>query len=449
MRFGEAALQWHGVVEGVWLRSDLKRIFMTIYNLFPLLAGTFSKWDPHLERARDLGFDWVFVNPIHYPGFSGSLYSVKDYFRLNHLLVDSDSRSGGVEELKAAIAAGRARGLRFMVDLVINHCAFDSELLQEQPSWFHWEGNAVAHPFCFEEDRKVVWADLAKFNHRSNDQEAMIAYFGRVIDFLAELGFEGFRCDAAYQIPGDFWRRLIDQARAKHANLSFLAETLGCSPAETAEVAQSGFDAVFNSSKWWDFHGAWLMEQYHLTREIADSVSFPESHDTERLFQESGGNIEAVKQRYFFSCFYSAGVMMPMGFDYGFRRRLHVVETRPEHWEEPSADLSDFVRNANRVKLSYDIFQTDSPTDVLNSGNDQILYLWKGLPQSNQEALLILNKDVHSKQHFYQSNLYDSVQSQAPLKDVSPEFRLDYLPTPFEYTLRPGQGILLVSDPSN
>ncbi|HLA39613.1 MAG TPA: hypothetical protein VJ417_06440, partial [Candidatus Glassbacteria bacterium] len=59
-----------------------------IYNLFPLLAGPFSKWRKHYERAARMGFNWVFVNPVSQPGFSGSLYSVKDYYSFNSLLLD-------------------------------------------------------------------------------------------------------------------------------------------------------------------------------------------------------------------------------------------------------------------------------------------------------------------------------------------------------------------------
>ena len=49
---------------------------MLIYNLFPLLAGPCGRWEPHLKRAADMGFDWVFVNPVQKPGSSGSLYSI-------------------------------------------------------------------------------------------------------------------------------------------------------------------------------------------------------------------------------------------------------------------------------------------------------------------------------------------------------------------------------------
>ena len=56
---------------------------MRIYNLFPLLAGPFPRWRPHLQRAADMGFNWIFVNPVQRPGKSGSLYSIADYFELN------------------------------------------------------------------------------------------------------------------------------------------------------------------------------------------------------------------------------------------------------------------------------------------------------------------------------------------------------------------------------
>jgi starch synthase (maltosyl-transferring) len=61
---------------------------MRIYNLFPLLVGRFTDWPPHVERAAEMGFDWIFVNPVQKPGRSGSLYSIADHFELNPRLVD-------------------------------------------------------------------------------------------------------------------------------------------------------------------------------------------------------------------------------------------------------------------------------------------------------------------------------------------------------------------------
>lgn len=419
---------------------------MIIYNLFPLLAGDVRDWKPHLVRAAEMGFDSVFINPVQYPGYSGSLYSIKDYFRLNPLMADGASPEESIAEFKRMAKEAEALGLKLIADLVISHSAFDCDLIKEHPQWYVREHGRVVHPSCMDGHKKVVWGDLAKFDHKhSKDKEGMYQFLSRVVEFLVDLGFKGFRCDAAYQVPQSFWRRLTKETLAKCPDVVFLAETLGCSPMETAETAKSGFQYTFNSSKWWDFHHPWLIEQYNLLREHAMSVSFPESHDTVRLAAEVHGHIDAVKQRYFFSALFSSGVMIPIGFEFGFRKRLHVVKTRPDDWEDTGVDLSDFIKRVNRIKSQNPVFLEEAPTEVLPADNPQVLFLWKGSLRAGQEALIILNKDAYNPQHFHTDNLYQHVQAAGPLVDVSPEFPLDYLPTPFEYTLRPGQGIVLVT----
>lgn len=421
---------------------------MKLYNLFPLLAGPFSKWQPHLERAAAMGFDWVFVNPIQQTGHSGSLYSIADYFKINSAFLDPESRQSPETQVKEMVAQAERLGLRLMIDLVINHCAVDSKLVTEHPEWFRHEGNEVAHPFCIEDGgNKVVWGDLAQLDHQhSPDAEGLLRYCGEIVEYLVGLGFTGFRCDAAYQIPTDFWRRLIEGARSKHADLVFAAETLGCSPNETRQTASAGFDYIFNSSKWWDFSSPWLMEQYELTRHIAPSIGFPESHDTERLFRESGNNVEALKQRYLFSALFSTGVMMPVGYEFGFSNRLHVVETRPDHWEEPAVDLTDFITRVNQVKDKYSVFQEESPIQKLDHHNPSLLLLWEASTNGSGEALVVLNKDPWNRQTFHCDDLYSHVQSRQPLIDVSPEWPQDYLPVTFDFELAPGMARVMVSE---
>jgi starch synthase (maltosyl-transferring) len=420
---------------------------MKIYNLFPLLAGPVMDWRPHLERAAGMGFDWVFVNPIQQPGRSGSLYSISDYFKINKALLKPRSRKRPEAQVAEMVKHAERLGLRMMVDLVINHCAVDSKLVRQHPEWFVHEGNRVANPYCVEENgNKVVWRDLARFDHRhSSDGEGLLRYCGDVVEYLVGLGFTGFRCDAAYQIPNSVWRRLIERIQRKHPEVIFLAETLGCSPEETSKTASAGFDFIFNSSKWWDFASPWLLEQYDLTRQIAPSISFPESHDTERLYSESGNNVNALKQRYLFAALFSAGVMMPIGYEYGFSRRLHVVDTRPEHWEEPATDITDFIAAVNRIKDTHALFKEESLAQHLDHPNPGIFMLWKASTRGNGQALLVFNKDPWNRQHFHCDDLYRHVQAPPPLLDVSPEWPLDYLPTPFEFELNPGMGRVMVT----
>ena len=420
---------------------------MKIYNLFPLLAGPVSDWQPHLDRAAGMGFDWIFVNPIQKLGRSGSLYSVADYLQINPALLKPRARKPPEDQVRAMAAGARKQGLRLMIDLVINHCAVDSPLVKTHPKWFVRDGNGVANPFCVEADgNKIVWRDLAQFDHSgSADAEGLLTYCGDVVEYLVGLGFSGFRCDAAYQIPGNFWRRLISRTRAAHPEVSFVAETLGCSPEQTRDTAAAGFDWVFNSAKWWDYGSPWLLEQHELTRQIAPSIGFPESHDTERLFAETNGNLEVQKQRYLFTALFSAGIMMPMGYEFGFRKRLNVVGTRPADWERTDQDITDFISRINAIKDAYPVFREDGLIQCLHHADPDVLVLWKGSTGSPTQALLILNKDPLNWRHFHADNIYDLIQAPGPLSDLSPDWPMEHIPTPFSYELPPAAARVLVA----
>jgi starch synthase (maltosyl-transferring) len=420
---------------------------MLLYNLFPLIAGPFPRWQEHFLRAGKLGFDWLFVNPIQQLGASRSLYSIADYFRINPAFLDPQNPASPDEQARQMTSQAHAAGLKVMIDLVINHCAIDSQLTREHPDWFLRDPDGrVANSSCQHNGEKVVWRDLAQFDHRhTGDPEGLYRYAVKIVEHLKSLGIDGFRCDAAYQVPRAFWQRLIHEIKTRHPRTSFVAETLGCTADQTKDTAQAGFDFVFNSSKWWDLNGWWLIEQYELMRGTTRSISFAESHDTARLCAELNGNLEGLKQRYLLSALFSAGVMMPVGFEFGFRKPLQVVNTKPEDWEQTGIDLSAFIGKVNAVKAKYPIFQEECPTSILPCQNPNILLMWKASVRHKDEALIILNKDFDRHQDFCIDHFRHFVQSGAPLTDVSPEYPQEYLHEPFHYALRPGQGIVLVT----
>lgn len=394
-----------------------------------------------------MGFNWVFFNPIQQLGASHSLYSIADYFRFNAALLDPDSNAQPDDQFRQMMNEARAAGLRVMIDLVVNHCAIDSPITREHPEWFVRERDGrIANASCQHNGEKIVWKDLAQFDHEhTRDPDGLYRYCLRIVEHLIALGFEGFRCDAAYQVPRKFWKRLIHDVRPRGSDICFVAETLGCNPDQTRETASAGFDYIFNSSKYWNFHDSWLVAQYNLLRETTCSISFPESHDTPRLWAETNGNINVIKIRYLFSALFSAGILIPIGFEFGFAKPLHVVTTTPADWEQPNADLRDYIAKVNAIKKSHSIFQEESPTQVLHSPNPNLLLMWKGSVKRPHEALLILNKDPSHHQEFFTDSFRHYFQSRSPLRDVSPEYPLDYIPEPYHYALRPGQGIVLIT----
>jgi starch synthase (maltosyl-transferring) len=372
-----------------------------IYNLFPLLAGPLSRWRPHLERAAGMGFTWIFVNPFHETGFSGSLYSVKDYYRLDPRLQDGTGRPAE-KQLRDMLGEAGRLGLAVMMDLVINHTAFDSPLVREHPDWYKRDATGqIVHPGAMDGKERVVWRDLAEVdNAGSPDRGALWDYWRKLALHYAGLGFRGFRCDAAYQVPGSLWRDLIGTVKARHPEVLFFAETLGCTPEETVTTARAGFDFIFNSSKWWDFREAWCLEQYEKTAPVVPSISFPESHDTPRLAAELGGDEPAVLQRYAFAAAFATGVMLPMGFEYGFQKRLHVVQTTPADWESPRWDLTGAIAAIHRTKAALRPLNEEGPLAPADLGDHRLFALVKRTRDAGEEALVTMNLDKAAPARF-------------------------------------------------
>jgi starch synthase (maltosyl-transferring) len=387
-----------------------------IYNLFPTLLGPLDNWREHLPRIREMGFNWLFLNPFHEPGGSGSLYSVKDYYRL-HPLLRGASEEPADTLLQDFVEAAQQAGLAVMMDLVINHTAKDSPLVAQHPRWYLYDENGeVRSPRAVDPDdpdQVQVWGDLAELDYTARpEREQLLATWQTLIRHYLGLGFQGFRCDAAYQLPGEVWQTLIADAREVQAEARFFAETLGAQLDEVEQLRPAGFDYIFNSSKWWNFREPWLLEQYAAFREFAPSIGFPESHDTERLAAESGGSQRESRFRYLFSALFSSGVMMPIGYEYGFRRPLHVVDTRPEDWEEPSFDISDFIAEVNRLKAKTPVLNQEGPQERFTDPDAELVGLLRQSPQGPQRAAILINPDPEQTGHFALAKLANGLDCQ-------------------------------------
>lgn len=411
-----------------------------IYNLFPLLVGPIDKWSDHLPRIAEMGFDWVFVNPFHLPGASGSLYSVADYYRLNPLFGDGTTQQ--TDRLLTGFVETAARhGLSVMMDLVINHTAIDSPLIAEYPSWHlrHQNGSIVMPSVTDPDDpgKVTVWRDLAEIDYSPRpERDQIIAYWFNLVCHYSSLGFRGFRCDAAYKVPADVWEAVIKAARGVRSDSVFAAETLGCSPDQVEALDGCGFDCLFNSSRWWDFKADWLLDQYERYRHVAPSIAFPESHDTERLaaeFQARGvGDAieEYCRQRYLFAAAFSSGVMIPVGFEYGFTRQLNVVSTRPTDWEEPLFDISSFIAEVNAMKAAEPVLNEEGPQYRLYAGPYNATALVRHAVQNGRRVITGINPRADRPAAIDLSAVPGTAMANGPIREITPGTRDNDEPAP-------------------
>lgn len=420
---------------------DPKQKGLRIYNLFPRIVGNITQWINHVPRIKDMKFNAIYVNPFHYPGFSGSLYAPKDYFMFNPLFIDHSLPLSPTDQLKKFIEICHNNEILFIMDLVINHTAIDCPLIQEHPSWYkHKPDGTIVKPGAYHDGKWIEWGDLAEIdNFNSPDRENLWNFWWNIVSYYLDLGVDGFRCDMAYHVPTQLWHFLINKAKNKKPNCLFLAESLGCSFEQVLELTKAGFDYLFNSSKYWDFNAPWGMEQYYKLCNIVPTISFPESHDTPRLFEELGGDIQAVKKRLLFSTLFSKGYMIPIGFEFGFRKKLDVVHTYPDWWEHTNINLSDFIRHINVIKDSYEVLNIEPGIYIIDQANWYNVFCFKKSFSNFKPILVCINKDSKNYQHLIIPNLFEILGSQKII-DISPEYKInEQIGNHFEYWLRPSE----------
>lgn len=375
---------------------------LLIYNLFPRFFHHIYEWIDFLPHVAEMGFNAIFVNPFFETGFSGSLYAVKDYYKINPLFLMKGEDPKDFSPVISFNEACKKNGLELFIDLVINHTAFDCVLTKEHPEWYKRDSNGkLISPYAIDPanpSNVTVWGDLASIdNLNSSDRDGLWNYWDSLIAFFQKMDINGFRCDAAYQVPVELWSKLISSAKARNTKATFLAETLGCTIEQTLALTPAKFDYLFNSVKWWNYDSSWAVEQHSLFQEIAPTISFAESHDTERVASTPPGTIENQKSKYAFASLFSKGLLMPIGYEYGTTTRINVVKGKPEDFDKPEWELSKWIASVNKMKRNIIPLNEEGKWSVINSYNEPFLWLEKYSLFKDCKVLVCVNKKLTEK----------------------------------------------------
>jgi glycosidase len=140
-----------------------------------------------LDYAVDLGASGLAMGPIFAAETHG--YDTVDHFRI-------DSRLGDDADFDALVAAAHDRGLRVLLDGVFNHVGRGHPAFRSPATanWFVPEGDDFA---TFEGH-----GGLVALNHR---EPAVADLVADVMNHWLSRGADGWRLDAAYAVPTEFW----------------------------------------------------------------------------------------------------------------------------------------------------------------------------------------------------------------------------------------------------
>jgi glycosidase len=199
-----------------WTDAALKGA--SIYQIFPRNftdEGTLDAAAKELKRIGDMGFDIVYLTPIHpigklgRKGSVGSPYAIEDYHSVDPAL-------GGEAALSRFIESAHGLGLKLIIDVVYNHSSPDSVLAKTRPEWFIQDKRGMP-------GRKVDdWSDVVDFDFSA---PGLRDYLIEALERWLRLGVDGFRCDVASLVPLDFWLEARRRAEAIKPTI-WLAESV-------------------------------------------------------------------------------------------------------------------------------------------------------------------------------------------------------------------------------
>src|SRR5690606_17687868 len=111
---------------------------------------------------------------------------------------------------------------------------------------------------------------------------------------------------------------------------------------------------------------------------------------------------------------------MPIGYEFGFRQKLDVVGTRPDDWEEPQFDLSDFIAEVNRIKAALPVLNEEGPQVAVHADPGPAVALVRQSERVPGWAATLLNPDPNESHGFAASRLGGAVGGAVDGEDLTP-----------------------------
>ncbi|MDE2273744.1 MAG: DUF3416 domain-containing protein [Gammaproteobacteria bacterium] len=358
-----------------------------IFYLCVRRAGPVSSWGKWLERAGELGCDWLWLGGLQ-PRAAGT----HEFAALEPggLASELGARSSAERALKNFIAAAHTAGFRVAADFSPAFTARADSRVRTHPHWFV-TGTDGAPAVPSGVGTPELAASLVECDFGGAAATELAEFWCAVTERMLRRGFDALVCRAAHRLPPAVWTAILAAGRA--GGTAFWAETLGA-PIEASEaLASVGFDAFFSSACWWDFHADWFFEQEARLRRMAPTIAFPEEPSGTRIASGIADAEEAEAQVRFRYCYAAAvawGVVLPMGYARGWREPLGKAGAA----EPARFDLRAEIAALNKTRARVPALAALGRLKRLSAADTQAVVLAAHVPGNTvAPVLIVLNPD--------------------------------------------------------
>jgi len=384
-------------------------------------SGTFTTAAKRLPAIAQMGFDVVYLTPVHpigtthrkgrnnslaaEPGDPGSPYAIGSA-EGGHDAIHPDL--GTWRTFTTFVSKARNLGLEVALDLALQ-CSPDHPWVTEHPEWF---STRLDGTIAYAENPPKKYQDIYPLNF-DNDPEGIYQAIRDVLEVWIKAGVTLFRVDNPHTKPLTFWERLLGEIATDHPEVIFLAEAF-TRPAMMHTLAKIGFHQSYTYFTW--RQSAAEMGEY--LEELSGESSFymrpnfwPTTHDILTPDMQHGG-APYWKMRAALAATGSPSYGIYTGYEFiesvprpGVEEQIdnEKYEFKPRDWERADEQgLVTLLSTLNALRAEHVALRRLRGLTVHRTTNPNILCFTKHVPAAENPAgkadtvIVVASFDPHS-----------------------------------------------------
>jgi starch synthase (maltosyl-transferring) len=381
-------------------------------------SGTFRDAERRLPELRDLGFDVVYLPPIHPIGHTnrkgpnnamhgganspGSPWAIGNEAG-GHTAIDPSI--GTLDDFDHFNATANRLGMEVALDLAIQ-CSPDHPWVRQHPQWFYRRPDGSIK---YAQNPPKEYQDIFPIDFDTQDQRGLFEEIERVVKFWIEHGVKIFRVDNPHTKPVQFWNWLINEVQTANPEVIFLAEAF-TRPKMMKALAKAGFAQSYTYFTWRNTKLELTEYLTELTqtpmREYFRPNFFTNTPDILAPVLQTGGPA-AFKMRLVLAATLSPSYGIYNGFELcenqavpGTEEYLDSEKYEIKHrdWNR-SGNIKEFIGRVNSIRRDNPALQQFLNLQFLTSDNDQVLFFSKATQDKENVILVAVNLDPLNAQH--------------------------------------------------
>ena len=402
-------------------------LFGAWYEFFPRSAegrgdrgSTLRDCVPRLDDAKAMGFDVIYLPPIHPIGHTNRKG------RNNSLTYEPGdpgvpwaigSEAGGHKAVEPSLGTladfdwfqkeVRKRGMEVALDFALN-CSPDHPYVKEHPEWFYRRPDGTIK---YAENPPKKYEDIYPLNFRCENWRELWAEIKSIVLFWAERGVRIFRVDNPHTKPVAFWEYLITGVRDKYPDTIFLSEAF-TRPKMMKAMAKAGFNQSYTYFTWRNSKRE-LIEYFTELTQTEMSEYFrpnlwPNTPDILPFVLQEGGRA-AFMIRVLLAATLSPLYGIYSGYELCENEALpgreeyldsEKYQFKERDWNAPG-NIKNWITRLNKIRDQNRALQLYTNLRFYPAENDAILFFGKMTAARDNIILVVVNLDPHRRQNSF------------------------------------------------